>query len=147
MASQAATSDIEDILLSVVGFHLLLVMAAITINRCGAATMARAALPTRAAVVHREGMVRNRNRMPVIRVMALRTLPLPVIRWPVMARGAVGLALVAERGRLPGVGVMAGRALPAVVVGRTVRAMAGAAVGQALVTEACRLPGAGVVTG
>ena len=123
MTSQAATSDIEDILFSVMGFHRLLVMAAITIDICAATAMARAALPTRAAVIHREGMVRNRNRMPVIRVMALRTLPLPVIRWPVMARGAVGLALVAERGRLPGVGVMAGRALPAVVVSRAVLGM------------------------
>ena len=129
MASQAATSDIEDILLSVVGFHLLLVMAAITINRCGAATMARAALPTRAAVIHREGMVRNRNRMPVIRVMALRTLPLPVIRRPVVARRAIGLALVAEACRLPGIRVVAGRALPAEVVSGTVLAVTGAAVG------------------
>jgi len=59
VARQAATGDIEDILLSVVGFHLLLVMAAITIDICRATAVALAALPTCAAVVHRERMIGN----------------------------------------------------------------------------------------
>ena len=59
MASQAATADIEDILFSVVGFHLLLVMTAITIDIRAATAVARAALPIRIAVVHWERMVRN----------------------------------------------------------------------------------------
>ena len=59
MASQAAASDIGNILLGVVGFHLLLVMAAITIDICAAATVTLAALPSRITVVHRERMVRD----------------------------------------------------------------------------------------
>ena len=59
MARQAATSDIGDILLSVLAFHLLLVMTAITIDIRAATAVARAALPIRIAVVHWERMVRN----------------------------------------------------------------------------------------
>jgi hypothetical protein len=85
--------------------------------------------------------------MPVVRIMALRALTLPVICWPVVARGAIGLALVAEGGRPPGIGVVAGRALPAVMVSRTIRAMAGGAVGLALVAKGGRPPGIGIVAG
>ena len=59
MASQAAPRDFGDVFLCVLALHRLLVMAAITINICAAATVTLAALPSRITVVHRERMVRD----------------------------------------------------------------------------------------
>lgn len=125
--------------------HFLLVMAAITIYIRAASTMALAALTTRAAVVHWEGMIRNRHRMPVVCIMALRTLPLPVTSRPVMTGCTIGLTLVAERGWSPGVGVVTGRTLPVEMVGGAILSMAGLAIRQSLVAERSRPPGVRIV--
>ena len=129
-------------------FGLSLVVALIAVHRGAGPAVAAGAISAGVAMIHGEGMPRHTDAGPVIGVMALGTLPRPVICRLVaaMAGLAIRSALVAESCAAPARGVMAVRALPAVVVSWLVAAVAGLAVGLARMTEGCAAPAVGIVT-
>lgn len=128
MTIQALPGDIVDIFLGMMLFGLSLVMTFIAVYGCIRPAVATGALSASVPVIHRECMPGYIDAGPAICVMALRTLPRPVVGRRIMAGLAVGGTLMAECCVTPTTGVMAIRALTAVVIGGLVAAVAGLAI-------------------
>jgi hypothetical protein len=143
VTTETTPADIGDILLGVMLLRLGLVMALIAINVGVGAVMAARALPASITVIHGETVAADVHIVPIVGVVALRTLTGPVIGRRIMAGLAVGLPAVIEAGVAPRAGVVALRTLSAVMPAGPV--MAGLAIGLPTVVEAGIAPVAGVV--